>query len=54
VVKVGDHVLPISVTSGVFFASGSWFVSFVRASVQSCCWIFSVPPVACFYWSTRY
>ncbi len=34
VVKVGDQVLPISVTSGVFFASGSWLASLVSASPQ--------------------
>ena len=48
-VNVGDHVLPISVTSGVFAASGSAVVSFATASPQPCSSIVSVPPVASAY-----
>jgi hypothetical protein len=44
VVKVGDWVLPISTTSGVFSASGSAVVSLVTTSFQSCSSIVSVDP----------
>ncbi len=49
VVKVGDQVFPISVTSGVFSGSGRDVVSFDRASPQSCSSIVRVPPVASAY-----
>ncbi len=47
VVKVGDCVLPISTTSGVFALSGSAVVSLVTRSPQSCCSMVSVEPGFC-------
>ncbi len=49
VVKVGDQVFPISVTSGVFSASGREVVSLDRASPHPCSSIVRVPPVALLY-----
>ncbi len=53
VVNVGDQVLPISVTSGVFAGSGSCVWSFVSASLQSCCSMVSLPPLTSLYCATR-
>jgi len=52
-VKVGDQVLPISVTSGVLAASGSWVCSLVSASLQLCSSMVSLPPLTSAYCSTR-
>ena len=53
-VNVGDQVLPISVTSGVFWGSGNWVVSLFRASPQACSSIVRVPPVVAAYCFFRY
>src|SRR5690606_19234520 len=53
-VKVGDHVLPISTTSGVFAASGRAVVSLARASPHDCSSIVRVPPVTSAYSALRY